>query len=121
MSILDVSDIVASPPGGTQVVSVTRVAVGSHVDGLWVDGADTAQDIDVSVQPLTDRDRRVLPEGLRTKELQKVYTTFALRTADEKAGHNADVILYQGDNHKVVAITNRAANGYTRAFMERLK
>jgi hypothetical protein len=117
---IDVSDVVDSIEF-TQAVTVNRVAPGSYVDGLWVDGANSATAISAAVQPLSDRDRQALPEGIRTMELLKLYTTFQLRTADEKAGLSADDIVFQGDTYKVVALTNWTSNGYVRAYVERLK
>jgi hypothetical protein len=45
---------------------------------------------EASVQPLSSREMKSLPEGRKADASFRLYTDFALKTVDEKTGKNAD-------------------------------
>lgn len=70
---------------GLETVTRRRYATGSFTAGRWVNGASSDTSISMSVQPLTDRELQTLPEGERTSENLKGYTTADVRTGDEES------------------------------------
>jgi hypothetical protein len=58
---------------GLETVTLRRRAAGARgADGRYADGVLTTSSISASVQPLTDRDLRTLPEGERQLDQKKV-------------------------------------------------
>jgi hypothetical protein len=91
-----------------------RFPATSYVDGRPVAGAATDTAFEGSVQPLPERDRQVLPEGVRHRDARKVYveTPGFLRTADQHLGVPADQVLvddapftvvHTDDSHPIIA------------------
>lgn len=63
-------------------------------DGRVVRGGYTDTPVVGSLQPLRERDRQVLPEGLRSGDLRKLYAARdALRTEDQHSGTKADEVI----------------------------
>lgn len=71
-----------------------RYGPDTYVDGRRVAGAYTDSPVVGSLQPLRERDRQVLPEGIRNSDLRKIYTDRdALRTEDQHSGQKADELI----------------------------
>lgn len=88
----------------TTITRYRRVA-GSYVEGVWVDGARSSSSITASVQPGGGpQDLARVPEGLRTRDVVKIFTDDDLRTADETQSLPADRILYLDEEYEVVAV-----------------
>lgn len=66
---------------GKTTLNIKRKTQGSYVNGRWVEGTDEYPVcIEANVQPkLTNTELMLLPEGDRTTNALKVYTTFPLR------------------------------------------
>jgi hypothetical protein len=91
-----------------------RFAPDTYVDGVPVRGAVTESPVVGSLQPLRERDRQVLPEGIRNSDLRKIYCDRdALRTEDQHAGTKADelvdartgirfVVVHADDSHEEI-------------------
>jgi hypothetical protein len=91
-----------------------RYAADTYVDGRVVRGATTDTPVVGSLQPLQERDRQVLPEGLRSSDLRKLYAARdALRTEDQHSGTKADelidartgfvfVVVHSDDSHEEI-------------------
>lgn len=91
-----------------------RYAADTYVNGVPVRGAATDTPVVGSLQPLRERDRQVLPEGIRNSDLRKIYTDRdALRTEDQHAGTKADelvdartgfvfVVVHSDDSHEEI-------------------
>ena len=80
-----------------------RYAADTYVDGRVVAGASADSPFQGSVQPLRERDRQVLPEGLRSGDLRKVYCDRnTLRTENQHTGEKADEVLVDGVVYTVV-------------------
>lgn len=82
-------------------ITVTRSVAGVYTSGRWVPGATSPVTVRASVQPATPKQLERLPEGLRTKAGVSVWSTTALRTADEATGLVADVIAWDGASWEV--------------------
>lgn len=101
-------------------VTVTRGTAGSYTNGRYVAGSTSEITIsEISVQPMSARERQLLPEGTKDKEVIKLYTTTALLSADQATRVPADVVAYQGLNYRVFAVEDRHLNGgYYKALAE---
>lgn len=91
---------------GQAVVEVTRTVGGSFVKGVWQKGTPTTLHIKANVQPLLKgADLLILPEGDRTKELIKVYTTSPLLQRKEGSTPNeGDLIAWDGKVYEVLKV-----------------
>jgi hypothetical protein len=82
--------------------TVRRYASGSLVKGRWVpDASYTETEIIASIQPMSGRERELLPEGERTKEIIRIYTKHGLRQAMEKNNVKGDQVSYKGRMYEV--------------------
>lgn len=62
--------------------------------------------IQASVQPLTDRQREVLPEGLRQSVTRRMWTRSEVLTADQLTGRLADRITINNEEFDVVRVSH---------------
>lgn len=79
--------------------SVTRACAGAYdAHGRWQPSASDPFEFDIlaSVQPLTARERLLLPDNLRTKETRNVYTQTALQAGSVTTNQAADEIEING-------------------------
>lgn len=99
------SGIRRNPRFFTDIVRKRRTS-GTYVAGDWVNGAAEAdQTFKMSVQPASARDLLRLPEGLRTRDVVKIFCGLGeLRTADERSNVVADRIVHLGEEYEVVSI-----------------
>ncbi|MFU8806540.1 MAG: hypothetical protein ACNA8W_22205 [Bradymonadaceae bacterium] len=86
--------------------NITRIRRGETrgSDGRSVIAVLNSTTIQASVQPLTDRQREVLPEGIRTRVEKRLYSKSDFRTADQLTGTPSDYVLYNGETFEVVAV-----------------
>lgn len=107
---------------------ITTTTTGQYVNGRWVPGTTgTTQEPDftirTSVQPARGKELEVLPEGLRTSEVYKIYPEIELRAVDQHSQEEADIVVYNGNEYKVQhleAWQNNLINHY-KAFIVRIK
>ena len=101
------------------------IDTGQYIDGVWVPGTEgtvTNPDftIQTSVQPASGKDLEVLEEGLRTKEILKIYPTTELKAVDQHNNIEADIVEYNGNDYKVInvkAYQNGIINHYKCLIM----
>lgn len=94
---------------GQTTLTRRRFAAGTYVDGRSVPGGPTDTSFVGSLQELTERDRRVLPEGVRSSDGRKVYLEIpgTLRVDDQHTGEPADqVVLTDGKVFTVVKVSS---------------
>ena len=91
--MIDVSDIVA---GFALTTATRRRRTGAYgADGVWsAASADTS--IDVCIQPVTGRQRALLPEGVRERVVYLAHTLADVR-GDSDGGQPGDLIVFGGD------------------------
>ena len=88
-----------------KTVTVKRVAPGSYgADGFWQEGAETTLTITASVQPATQEDMQLLPEGRRVTGTHRLYTADVLYLARD--GRNADRVVIDDDDYEVMAASD---------------
>lgn len=85
---------------------------------VFVDGLSQVQtDVDefcinrCSVQPMSARERRLLPSGISDKELLKLYTPCTLKSVDVEGKVKADRIDYNGQEYVVQSVEDWQAHG----------
>lgn len=76
---------------------------GEYIDGIWTPGTTAEREIDGSVQPLSARERMMLPEGIRTKASVKIYTEEPLFTAEPGGMKQSDRLRIDGVIWEVVS------------------
>lgn len=82
--------------------TLRRYEAGEYVKGRWVAGGTyTETSIIASIQPVTGKERELLPEGERTKEVIRIYTKYGLRQAIEQQNVKGDQISYKGRVYEV--------------------
>lgn len=91
---------------GATLLTVTRTAAGTYVDGVWTPGATSTFGIEGSLQPMSGRELLLLPEGERAAARWKLYTETALLTADEAAQTEADRVSWNGRSLVVVRVND---------------
>lgn len=99
------SQIRRNPRFFTTIVRKRRSS-GTYVSGEWVEGAlEPDQSFLMSVQPASGRDLLRLPEGLRTRDVVRIFCGLGeLRTADERSNLAADRIVHLGEEYEVVSV-----------------
>lgn len=60
----------------------------------------------VSVQPMTGRERELVPELIRDRELIKIYTTCSLLSVDVEGKKRADRLDYNNQEYVVQSVEN---------------
>lgn len=111
--MLDMSDAFDDETSA-EVVLERDGAVGKYVRGKWEADWPVTQTIVASVQPLSGKEYRDLPEGIRNEAQAKAITTFPLRSGDR--------IIQDGVKYKVLSLDNwQSQAGYSRAILGALK
>ncbi len=78
---------------------VTRSAASTYTGGRLDTPTTAALSISASVQPLTGRDLKRLPEGSRVSDALVLFTTTELKTSG--AGQSPDLIAIGGESYEV--------------------
>jgi len=82
--------------------TLRRYDPGIYVKGRWEPGSTfTETQIVASIQPSTGKEREILPEGERTKEVIRIYTKYGLRQPIEQQNVKGDRISYKGRSYEV--------------------
>lgn len=78
-----------------------RLSGGAYVNGKWIKGTPTDIIIKASLQPLTGEELKQLPEGRRTDQTYKMYSSIKLRTVKTD---NPDYTTIDGNKFEVIEI-----------------
>lgn len=97
----------------------TTLAVRRYTESVtFVDGiAQTVTEVDefelvgTSFQPMNARERVLLPELIRDRELAKVYTKCELRSVDIVGKKLADRVTYRDERYIVQSVEDWAPHG----------
>lgn len=95
----------------------------TYVQGLLVQSALSSFWQKLSVQPLSDREALLLPEGRRERESRAVYSDIPLFPTKEGDPQRPDQIIIQGEIFEVYSVKKFAENvdlPYFRAVVQRL-
>lgn len=87
--------------------TIQRTTGGEYDDnGIWQKGETEEIEIMASVQPLSlaslNEYNQIFPEGIRTVNAVKIYTSTKLLTDKSTPAQNADVLLYMGGKYKII-------------------
>lgn len=115
---INVSEAIDAETG--EVITVERTTTGQYVDGIWTKGTTSTFKSVCSVQqPDNDEHSQVAQEmsgGERTTDLLKFISIKTLQKTCDRKGTTADVVLYDGQRYKIIAVQKWHKYGYTRAF-----
>lgn len=101
-------------------LTVIREKTGFYVEGRYQETPPEEVAIKASVQPVSGQDRMMLPEGIRSKEIVKIYTTYLLKTASAEGSIKADVVIYNGCRYDVTMVQDWTVDGgFYKAFAAR--
>lgn len=112
---------------GRTTLTITRKTAGTYVNGRYVEGTTSTQEITANVQPgLKWNDIQYLPEGERGRKSLRVYTDFPLRTRQEGPdGHDADRFVWtDGHTYEVNVLCHSYEMGvlnHTKAICSRVE
>ena len=99
-------------------LTVKRKALGSYVNGLWVESQeDSVFTIKASVQATDAEILQTLPEGYRTKESYTLFTDSKLQTS-VVSKTNPDVVTIEDEPYQVVRVTPWKNLSYPTAHYE---
>ena len=94
------------PLNGQVSITVTRKVGGEYVNGAWVKPSPTNLTIIANIQPITkSTEVALLPEGDRSKEVIKLYTTSQLFQRREGSSPiEGDLISWDGKSFEVLKV-----------------
>lgn len=86
-----------------ETFQIERQAAGAYVGGVYVPGGvlETVTVTDSSVQPATQQQVELLPEGQRVKASLAIFTDTLIKTVDEQTKIKADVVIARGKRWEV--------------------
>ena len=90
-----------------QTVQVLTELPGSYVQGIFTPGARSVITIQASIQPVSGQDMITAPEGRRIQDMIKIYTSTELKQAEEGAGQQPDIVVWQGNGYEITSMDVR--------------
>lgn len=104
---------------GQELLTWRRFAAGTRgEDGRFTSGATTTSTLYAGVQPATEDDLQLLPEGERARRAKKLYTRTALRVASVDGQTLADQVSIDGEWWEVHAVgPQRSVIRHTKAIV----
>ena len=95
---------VLSSPKLTEAAVLIKSQPGDrNAEGVWEAGPDTETGIRVATVPVTGRDRDLLPEALRLRDVRKFWLTNAADTI-EPGQRDGDRVRYDGTEYRVIML-----------------
>jgi hypothetical protein len=113
MMTINVSEALDSDTA--EIITVTRFAVGSYVDGVWIDGATSTFKTVASVQQPSPKQLQRLAENQRLLDLRLFISKAPLYTSDDRTGQQADIVHYKGKQYTVISSGDWDVYGHTDA------
>lgn len=113
----------------TNKVGVTRTKSGTgRIDKVtreWVTGEDkTTFSLSCSLQPLRQKDRHLVPDGIRTSDCYVILSRGELLEVDEHRNQEADVVNVDGLAYEVVDVQDWSrfslTSGHYRCIIVRI-
>ena len=95
-------------------VEIIRTAEGKYSDttGLWVEGKETKIYVDLCIQPTGQKERLLLPEAVRDKQIIKLYHEPELKITDNSAKIKGDVFTYNSRKYRVFSTSDWNTGNY---------
>lgn len=112
-----------------RAITLSRKLPGSYDQrGQFVEGNQTTIQVIASVQPISARERELLPEGTRIKEIFKLYTTTELLPPRGTPPTGGDVVTINGRSYLVTSCQDYSTHQspsnairYYKAQVERIE
>jgi len=101
-------------------LTIIRKGEGGYVQGKWVNGVPSDVPITAVVQNADPDDLILLPEGTRTTEAVRLYTTAKIKTVSEVGETDADQFNYNGSKYRVYDVFDRQIGNYYKAIAIRI-
>lgn len=102
--------------------TVTRFGAGAkNNEGKWVAGLPEVITFEgMPPQPLNEKELMKLEDGEKVGTIQKVYTSFPLRTRE--GAQDADRVTFEGEEHEVIKVDTRDILGnYYKAVIRKIQ
>ena len=119
---LNVADIVASPEF-TQTITVKRHSGGRYINGRFTQNEEIIK-MNAVVSAADEKTLSMIPEGDRNETTKTVHSIerIYLTSSESSRGENrtSDIIEYNGDEYKVVAILDADDYGFTKVVMSKI-
>jgi hypothetical protein len=84
-----------------QILTITRFAAGSYVNGLWVEGSSSQLTVSGTVQPVPGSILQTLPEGKRDRDMKLFICDSELFITNPDTGTSGDLVSIEGENWQV--------------------
>ncbi len=98
-------DVTAAFDGTLEKVDLRRQTPGAFVEGEWIPGAETIQEIEVTIQPInTGEFLEQIPEGDRQKKAKMFWGVDEIKPGDKDAQIEADLITTGNETYKIVSV-----------------
>lgn len=118
--MFDLGDIVTSPDLA-QPFTIFRSTGGKFLAGNWT---SQTQQIDYfgTVSVASSRDIEMIPEGDRVREVMAFWSDEPIYgTGSATSGRSSDIIVWQGNQYRVLAVFRYLDYGYYKALATRMK
>lgn len=117
MSLVDVSELMTDPDFA-ETIGIRRALAPTMSNEGVVTLAFAAQvPIVAIVQPATEADLKMLPEGVNLTDVICVWSAGEMSVADE-TGKGSDILIVNSKSYRVVKREDWVANGYQCVYAE---
>lgn len=99
-------------------ITLRKKTAGSWLDGRFTPGLTVDTQINATVQPATARDLEILPEAERRKQIMAVWALVPINISGDSSETDSDLLVIDGDTHKVIHVFNRSQNGFYKVLAE---
>lgn len=120
--MIDISELM-SDADFCQPFTIVR-STGAFVAGVWQDISTNVNSYG-AMQPAGDREINMVPEGDRVTGMVALWSSQPLYTTGTNGGsdptaHISDVVVWHGQNYRVLAVRPWYDNGYWKAVATRM-
>lgn len=105
-------------PDFAQTISIRRALTPTLAnEGVVTSTYAAPAPLVATVQPATEADLKMLPEGVNLADVISVWSGDEITVGDQ-AGNGSDVLIYNSKSYRVVKREDRTKNGFVRVFAE---
>lgn len=116
---MELSEVV-NDPDLAESFSILRSTVGTFVAGGWVNNIQTVPAYGV-VTPATAKEMKMVPEGDEVHEAFMFYSVTPMYdTRTNPDNENADILVWNGENYRVIKVWNYMQRGFFSAMAVRM-
>lgn len=116
-------DEVVNDPDLAQIFTILRSCNGQFLYGKWETETSSIDSFGVVANP-TNKELQMVPEGDRAKGVMVFWSSepiYATRANTEGGGASSDILVWRGDNFRVLDVKQFQDYGYYRAIATRMK